>query len=58
VTGANLLNIGRDLDPWTSSPGQLNEKYNFYTVPAEDEWRLSLLQKLLNQRMEMRASVE
>jgi hypothetical protein len=53
VTGANVLNIRRDLDPWTSSPGQLNEKYNFYTVPAEDDWRLPLLEKLLYQRMEM-----
>ena len=60
VTGANLLNIGTefDLDPWTCSPGQLKEKYNFYQVPAEDEWRLPLLVKLLNQRMEMRACDE
>ena len=60
VTGANLLNIGRefDLDPWTCSTGQLKEKYNFYPVPDEDAWRLPLLVKLLNQRMEMRACDE
>ena len=60
VTGANLLNIGTefDLDPWTCSPGQFKEKYNFHPVPAEDEWRLPLLVKLLNQRMEMRCCDE
>ena len=60
VTGANLLNIGTefDLDPWTCSPAQLKEKYNFYPVPTENEWRLPLLVKLLNQRMELRACDE
>ena len=55
VTGSNLLRIEEEfrLDPWASNSAQLAERYKCYGVPAEDEWRLPLLVKLLDQRREM-----
>ena len=51
VTGSNLLRIEEEfrLDPWASNSAQLAERYKCYGVPAEDEWRLPLLVKLLDQ---------
>ena len=55
VTGSNLINLEEEfrLDPWVSSSSQLAEQYNSYGVPAEDDWRLPLLVKLLDQKREM-----
>ena len=55
VTGSNLIKLGEEfgLDPWVSTSHQLADQYSGYDVPAEDEWRLPLLVKLLGQRREM-----
>ena len=55
MTGSNLLRIEEEfrLDPWASNSAQFAERYKCYGVPAEDEWRLPLLVKLLDQRREM-----
>ena len=55
VTGSNLLKIEEEfrLDPWASTSAELASRYKCYVVPAEDEWRLPLLIKLLDQRREM-----
>ena len=55
VTDSNLLKIEEvfRLDPWASNDAQLADRYKYYDVPAEDEWRVPLLVKLLDQRREM-----
>ena len=60
VTGSNLMNIENEFgtDPWSTTSAQLAEKYSCYAVPAEDEWRLPLLVKLLDQRRDMSACEE
>ena len=60
VTGSNVLNIENEfgIDPWSTNSAQLAEKYSCYAVPAEDEWRLPLLVKLLDQRRDMSACEE
>ena len=60
VTGSNLLNIEAEfgVDPWNCSSAQLADKYKVYDVPDEDQWRLPLLVKLLDQRREISACEE
>ena len=55
VTGKNLHNIESEfaLDPWQCSPGEIKQNYNYYEVPEMDKWRLPMLVKLLDQRLEM-----
>ena len=57
VTGKNLYNVECEfgVDPWKCSPEVLKQKYTFYVVPDVDKWRLPLLVKLLEQKMEMKA---
>ena len=47
-----------DLDPWNCSPEVLKKKYSYYSVPDVDKWRLPLLVKLLEKKMEMEACEE
>ena len=60
VTGKNLLMLEREfgLDPWIQTATTFKSKNIGYTIPSEDKWRLSLLQRLLNQRREMVACDE
>ena len=60
VTRSNLLKIEEEFgaDPWSTNSAQLAEKYSCYPLPAEDEWRLPLLLKLLDQRRDMSACEE
>ena len=55
VMGTNLRKIEEEfgIDPWRANSGQLHQIYEFYPVPAGDEWRLQLLSKLLDQRRVM-----
>ena len=55
VTGKNLYNIETEfnLDPWKCSPGEVKRVYSYYSVPEMDKWRLPLLVKLLDQKLEM-----
>ena len=57
TNGRNCYNLSQEfnLDPWTSSPSLLKEKYSFYEVPDADSWRLPLLTTLLHQRYDMNA---
>ena len=60
VTGKNLFNVECefDLDPWNCSPEVLKKKYSYYSVPDVDKWRLPLLVKPLEPKMEMEACEE
>ena len=57
TTGRNVANIAAEtgLNPWVTSPAQVREKLvaNDVKVPANDEWRLPYLKKLLGQRHDM-----
>ena len=57
VTGRNCLLLGLEfsLDPHTVSPEKFKEKYKFYAVPEQDDWRIPLLRTLLDHRYEMAA---
>ena len=60
VTGKNLYNIEREfgLDPWRCYPGEIKRAYCYYMVPEMDMWRLPLLVKLLDQKLEMETCEE
>ena len=55
VTGINLEKIEEEfyLDPWSNPSSRFKVNYEGYTIPEQDVWRISYLQKLLLQRMEM-----
>ena len=46
TTGNNLINLEEEFNlcPWTRSPAAFKKCYNGYQVPAEDTWRLPLLE--------------
>ena len=56
VTGNNLHNLETEfgVDPWQCSPEQLKQVYKLYEVPDVEKWRLPLLEKLLDQKFEMK----
>jgi hypothetical protein len=60
VTGRNLLHLNEvfNLDPWTQPVGLFKKMYTGYMLPEVDRWRLSLLQRLLDQRRDMVACEE
>ena len=55
VTGHNLeqLEIELNMDPWTVPAGRFKSAIQGYKVPAQDNWRISFLERLLAQRREM-----
>ena len=59
-TGKNCLKLGQEfsLDPLKDSTGKFRQDYGLYSVPDEDNWRLPLLETLLDQRQDMAACGE
>ena len=59
-TGKNCYNLSKEFSTNTlrDSAGQLDRTYSHYDVPAEDTWRISLLDTMLKQRYEMSACGE
>ena len=59
-TGNNCHNLAKEFstDPLRVSAGQLHRTYSHYDVPAEDTWRISMLDTMLKQRYEMSACGE
>ena len=57
ITGKNCLNLAKEfsIDPMKVSSGQLHKTYSQYDVPAEDTWRISLLDTMLKQRYDLSA---
>ena len=55
VTGNNQeeLEIELNMDPWTVPAGRFKSAIQGYKVPAQDNWRISFLERLLAQRREM-----
>ena len=55
VTGHKLehLEIELNMDPWTVPAGRFKSAIQGYKVPAQDNWRISFLERLLAQRREM-----
>ena len=62
TTGTNLSKLAEEsgLNPWIASPMKITEALTkLYTMaPNEDQWRFSLLEKLLMQRYKMEMQVE
>ena len=59
VTGKNCLLLRQEfsLDPMSNSASQFHDVYKLYSVPDQDEWRISLLENLLAQRYEMQGGI-
>ena len=60
TTGKNLLLIEREtsLDPWIANGHHVKESLHRTPVPAEDMWRLPLLNQFLTRRQELEALLE
>ena len=60
VTGKNCLKLSQEfsLDPSRDSASLFHGAYKLYGLPEQDDWRIPLLNTLLNQRYEMSACGE
>jgi hypothetical protein len=54
----SLLKNVSGLSPWDYSKWRIKEKLPRSQIPANNEWRLSLLQKLLEKRRQQVQNVE
>ena len=60
TTGRNLQLIEKEsgLDPWTTNGYHVKEALHRTPVPAQDVWRLPLLNQFLTRRNELEALLE
>ena len=60
TTGSNLMNIEREtlLDPWLAPSWRVRAAVPRSSVPAQEEWRIVYLMKLIAARAQMESACE